>query len=92
MIWNPRAPHKDTSGEREHEDIFRQYFASVCRASDNKFAAPQLRGLSGGSFVYVPKGVKVYIPLQANFRINTMSLSQFERTLAVVDDGASFNT
>lgn len=76
------------SGEREHEDIFRKYFGTVVPPADNKFAALNSAVWSGGSFIYVPKGVKVDIPLQAYFRINTKSLAQFERTLIVVDEGA----
>ncbi|ADK79222.1 Fe-S cluster assembly protein SufB [Sediminispirochaeta smaragdinae] len=76
------------TGEREHEELFRKYFASVVPSTDNKFAALNAAVWSGGSFVYVPKGVKVDIPLQAYFRINTKSLAQFERTLIVVDEGA----
>jgi Fe-S cluster assembly protein SufB len=76
------------SGEREHEDIFRKYFGTIVPPADNKFAALNSAVWSGGSFVYVPKGVKVDIPLQAYFRINTKSFGQFERTLIVVDEGA----
>jgi Fe-S cluster assembly protein SufB len=76
------------SGEREHEEIFRKYFGTVVPPTDNKFAALNSAVWSGGSFVYVPKGVKVDIPLQAYFRINTKSFGQFERTLIVVDEGA----
>lgn len=76
------------SGEREHEEIFRKYFGSIIPYNDNKFAALNSAVWSGGSFVYVPKGVKVDIPLQAYFRINSKSFGQFERTLIVVDEGA----
>jgi len=76
------------SGEREHEEIFRKYFGTIIPPTDNKFAALNSAVWSGGSFVYVPKGVKVDIPLQAYFRINTKSFGQFERTLIVVDEGA----
>jgi Fe-S cluster assembly protein SufB len=76
------------SGEREHEEIFRKYFGTIVPPGDNKFAALNSAVWSGGSFVYVPKGVKVDIPLQAYFRINTKSFGQFERTLIVVDEGA----
>jgi Fe-S cluster assembly protein SufB len=76
------------SGLREHEDLFREYFASVIPAGDNKFSALNTAVWSGGSFIYVPKGVNVEIPLQAYFRINTENMGQFERTLIVVDEGA----
>jgi Fe-S cluster assembly protein SufB len=76
------------SGLREHEDLFRQYFASVIPSGDNKFSALNTAVWSGGSFIYVPKGVKVDIPLQAYFRINTENMGQFERTLILVDEGA----
>ncbi|MGZ4444734.1 MAG: Fe-S cluster assembly protein SufB, partial [Nocardioidaceae bacterium] len=73
---------------REHEDIFREYFGSVIPAGDNKFAALNTAVWSGGSFIYVPKGVHVEIPLQAYFRINTENMGQFERTLMIIDEGA----
>ena len=73
---------------REHEDIFREYFGSVIPVGDNKFAALNTAVWSGGSFIYVPKGVNVEIPLQAYFRINTENMGQFERTLIIVDEGA----
>src|SRR6202035_4551860 len=74
---------------REHPDLFREYFASIIPVGDNKFAALNTAVWSGGSFIYVPKGVKVDIPLQAYFRINTENMGQFERTLIIVDEGAS---
>ena len=77
------------SGLREHPDIVREYFATVIPAADNKFAALNSAVWSGGSFVYVPKGVHVDIPLQAYFRINAQNMGQFERTLIVVEEGAS---
>jgi Fe-S cluster assembly protein SufB len=77
------------SGLREHEDIVREYFATIIPASDNKFAALNSAVWSGGSFVYVPKGVHVDIPLQAYFRINAQNMGQFERTLIIVEEGAS---
>jgi Fe-S cluster assembly protein SufB len=77
------------SGLREHEDIVREYFATIIPASDNKFAALNSAVWSGGSFVYVPKGVQVDIPLQAYFRINAENMGQFERTLIIVEEGAS---
>ena len=73
---------------REHEDVFREYFASVIPSGDNKFAALNTAVWSGGSFIYVPKNVHVEIPLQAYFRINTENMGQFERTLIIVDEGA----
>jgi len=75
-------------GLRQHEDLLRQYFASVIPATDNKFAALNSAVWSGGSFIYVPPGVHVEMPLQAYFRINTESMGQFERTLIIVDKGA----
>jgi Fe-S cluster assembly protein SufB len=73
---------------KEHEDLFREYFTSVIPAGDNKFSALNTAVWSGGSFIYVPKGVHVEIPLQAYFRINTENMGQFERTLIIVDEGA----
>ena len=74
---------------REHPDLFREYFATVIPVGDNKFAALNTAVWSGGSFIYVPKNVHVDIPLQAYFRINTENMGQFERTLIIVDEGAS---
>ncbi|MBL7491681.1 Fe-S cluster assembly protein SufB [Frankia sp. AgB1.9] len=76
------------SGLREHPEIFKEYFGSVIPVGDNKFAALNTAVWSGGSFIYVPKGVHVEIPLQAYFRINTENMGQFERTLIIVDEGA----
>ena len=76
------------TGLKEHEDLFREHFASVIPTGDNKFSALNTAVWSGGSFIYVPKGVHVEIPLQAYFRINTENMGQFERTLIVVDEGA----
>ena len=73
---------------REHPGIFRQYFGTVIPAGDNKFSALNTAVWSGGSFIYVPPGVHVDIPLQAYFRINTENMGQFERTLIVVDENA----
>jgi Fe-S cluster assembly protein SufB len=73
---------------REHEDLFREYFSTVIPAGDNKFSALNTAVWSGGSFIYVPPGVHVEIPLQAYFRINTENMGQFERTLIIVDEGA----
>ncbi len=77
------------TGLREHEELFREYFGSVIPVGDNKFAALNTAVWSGGSFIYVPKGVKVDIPLQAYFRINTENMGQFERTLIIADEGSS---
>ena len=76
------------TGLKEHEDLFREYFGSVIPVGDNKFAALNTSVWSGGSFIYVPKGVHVEIPLQAYFRINTENMGQFERTLIIVDEDA----
>ena len=73
---------------KQHEDVFKEYFGSVIPAGDNKFSALNTAVWSGGSFIYVPKGVKIDIPLQAYFRINTENMGQFERTLIIVDEGA----
>ncbi len=73
---------------KEHPEIFHEYFGSVIPAGDNKFSALNTAVWSGGSFIYVPKGVHVDIPLQAYFRINTENMGQFERTLIIVDEGA----
>ena len=73
---------------REHPDIFKQYFGTVIPAGDNKFSALNTAVWSGGSFIYIPPGVHVDIPLQAYFRINTENMGQFERTLIIVDENA----
>ncbi len=73
---------------KEYPDIFKKYFATVVPPEDNKFSALNSAVWSGGSFVYVPKGVEVPLPLQAYFRINGENTGQFERTLIVVDEGA----
>ena len=79
---------KDTdSALRENEDLFKEYFASVVPAADNKFAALNSAVWSGGSFIYVPKNVKLDTPLQAYFRINSENMGQFERTLIIADEG-----
>jgi Fe-S cluster assembly protein SufB len=72
----------------EHPDLVRNYFGTIIPPADNKFAALNSAVWSGGSFIYVPKGVKVDIPLQAYFRINTENMGQFELTLIIVDEGA----
>jgi Fe-S cluster assembly protein SufB len=76
------------TGLREHEDLFREYFGSVIPVGDNKFASLNTAVWSGGSFIYVPPGVHVDIPLQAYFRINTENMGQFERTLIIADEGS----
>ena len=73
---------------REHPEIFGEYFGTVIPVGDNKFAALNTAVWSGGSFVYVPPGVHVDIPLQAYFRINTENMGQFERTLIIADEGS----
>ena len=75
-------------GLRDHEELFREHFGTVIPPADNKFAALNTAVWSGGSFIYVPKGVHVDVPLQAYFRINTRDMGQFERTLIIVDEGA----
>ena len=76
------------TGLKEYPEIFEEYFGSVIPAGDNKFAALNTAVWSGGSFIYVPKGVHVQIPLQAYFRINTENMGQFERTLIIADEGS----
>ena len=73
---------------QEHPDLFREYFGTVIPSADNKFAALNSAVWSGGSFIYIPPGVKVTYPLQAYFRINTENMGQFERTLIIADEGA----
>jgi Fe-S cluster assembly protein SufB len=75
-------------GLRQHPDLFREYFGTVIPYTDNKFAALNSAVWSGGSFIYVPPGVKVDLPLQAYFRLNIANMGQFERTLIIVDEGA----
>lgn len=74
---------------KNHPDLFREHFATVVPAGDNKFSALNSAVWSGGSFIYVPKNVHVDLPLQAYFRINSERMGQFERTLIIVDEGAS---
>jgi len=76
---------------KEDEELFKEYFGTVIPYSDNKFSALNSAVWSGGSFIYVPKGVQTSSPLQAYFRINTENMGQFERTLIVVDEGASIH-
>src|SRR5437588_450054 len=71
---------------REHPDLFKEYFGKIIPPADNKFAALNTAVWSGGSFIYVPKGVRVDIPLQAYFRINAENMGQFERTLIICDE------
>ena len=75
-------------GLRQYPDLFKEYFGTVIPIEDNKFAALNSAVWSGGSFVYVPKGVKVDLPLQAYFRLNVANIGQFERTLIIADEGA----
>jgi Fe-S cluster assembly protein SufB len=75
-------------GLRQHPDLFREYFGTVIPIEDNKFAALNSAVWSGGSFVYVPKGIKVDLPLQAYFRLNVANIGQFERSLIIADEGA----
>lgn len=76
------------TGLKEHPELFKKYFGKAIPAGDNKFAALNTAVWSGGSFIYVPPGVKVEIPLQAYFRINTENMGQFERTLIICDEGS----
>src|SRR6201994_3626927 len=76
------------SGLREHEEIVRKYFGTIIPSNDNKFAALNTAVWSGGSFIYVPPGVHIELPLQAYFRINAENMGQFERTLIIVDEDA----
>ncbi len=76
---------------REYPDLVRKYFASIIPPEDNKFAALNSAVWSGGSFIYVPPGVKIEYPLQAYFRINAENMGQFERTLILVDEGAEIH-
>ena len=77
-----------TEGLKEYEHIFRPWFGKVIPVGDNKFSALNHAAFSGGSFIYVPKGVKLQQPLQAYFRINSANMGQFERTLIIADEGA----
>ena len=76
------------TGLREYPDLFRKYFGTIIPPSDNKFAALNSAVWSGGSFIYVPPGVQVDMPLQAYFRINAQNMGQFERTLIIADEGS----
>ena len=76
---------------KEHPDIFEEHFGTVIPVLDNKFSALNSAVWSGGSFIYVPKGVKIDYPLQAYFRINSESMGQFERTLIIADEGSQIH-
>jgi Fe-S cluster assembly protein SufB len=76
------------AGLRDHPDIVQEYFGTIIPPEDNKFAALNTAVWSGGSFIYVPPGVHIDLPLQAYFRINAQNMGQFERTLIIVDEGA----
>jgi Fe-S cluster assembly protein SufB len=78
-------------GLRKHPDLFREYFSTVIPIEDNKFAALNSAVWSGGSFIYVPPGVKIDLPLQAYFRLNVANIGQFERTLIIADEGAQIH-
>lgn len=75
-------------GLRQHPDLFREYFSTVIPIEDNKFAALNSAVWSGGSFIYIPPGVKVDLPLQAYFRLNVANIGQFERTIIIADEGS----
>ena len=77
------------SALQDHEELFKEYFGKVIPAADNKFSALNTAVWSGGSFIYIPKGVETTSPLQAYFRINSENMGQFERTLIIVDEGGS---
>lgn len=79
------------SALKQHPELFKKYFSKIVPPSDNKFAALNSCVWSGGSFIYVPKGVKLEKPLQSYFRINTERMGQFERTLIIVDEGADIH-
>ena len=88
--WAAKASNflDPASGLGEHEPLYRQYFGTVIPYNDNKFAALNTAVWSGGSFVYVPKGVQIDVPLQAYFRINAEKMGQFERTLIIAEEGS----
>ncbi len=79
------------SGLKEHPEIVKKYFGTVVPHTDNKFSALNTAVWSGGSFIYVPKGVHVEMPVQAYFRINAKNMGQFERTLIIADEGSSIH-
>ena len=76
-------------GLKQHPDLVKEYFGKIIQSGDNKFSALNTAAWSGGSFIYIPKGVQVNLPLQTYFRINASNAGQFERTLIIVDEGAS---
>ena len=76
---------------KEHPELFREYFGTIIPSEDNKFSALNSAVWSGGSFIYVPPGVKIEFPMQAYFRINAQNMGQFERTLIIVDEGAEIH-
>ena len=76
------------TGLREHPELFKEYFGTIIPANDNKFSALNSAVWSGGSFVWIPPGVKVEVPLQAYFRINAQNMGQFERTLIIAEPGS----
>jgi len=78
-------------GLRKHPDLFREYFSTVVPIEDNKFAALNSAVWSGGSFIYVPKGIRIDLPLQAYFRLNVANIGQFERTLIIADEGSQIH-
>jgi Fe-S cluster assembly protein SufB len=88
--WNRKGVIFDSieDGLKNHPEIFREHFGTVIPAADNKFAAMNSAVWSGGSFVYIPKGVELDTPLQAYFRVNQEQMGQFERTLIIADEGA----
>ena len=77
------------TGLRDHPEIFKKYFSTIVPVHDNKFAALNSAVWSGGSFVYIPHGVQIELPLQAYFRIDQASMGQFERTLIIAEQGSS---
>ncbi len=78
-------------GLQKYPEIFKEYFGKIVPANDNKFAALNSAAWSGGSFIYIPKGVRLDLPLQAYFRINAENMGQFERTLIIADEGSSLH-
>jgi Fe-S cluster assembly protein SufB len=97
MVYHSIAEHLDKlgvlfvsieDGLKKYPDLFREYFDKVIPIEDNKFAALNSAVWSGGSFVYIPKGVKVDLPLQAYFRLNQANIGQFERTIIIADEGS----
>lgn len=97
MVYHKVQEHLQTQGViflsiedglRQHPDLFKEYFGTVIPIEDNKFSALNSAVWSGGSFIYIPKGVKVALPLQAYFRLNVANIGQFERTMIIADEGA----